>query len=292
MHVDHDAPFNDPDAAPSAELTAKLGVVVAPELLELALTHRSFAFEKGGLPHNERLEWLGDSILGEAVSVMLFGEHPDLDESQLGRRRIALVSTVSLAEIARGIGLGEYIHLGRGERLTGGRDKESILADTMEAVIGAAYLSGGHETARDLVLRLVEPLKGQAERFGVSMDPKTALQELVDEVGGGTPPAYFVEGSGPQHGRVFHATVIVGRAAAGPGTGNRAATGKPADADAGTGTGTSTAADPRHATELVRGQGEGRSKRQAEMAAALAAWKTLAARRDATGTSRTSLAGE
>lgn len=248
MPVDYDAQDNDPDAKPSAELAQRLGVVVAPELLALALTHRSFAFEKGGIPHNERLEWLGDAILGEAVSVMLFEEHPDLDESQLGRRRIALVSTVSLAEIARGIGLGAYIHLGRGEDRSGGRDKDSILADTMEAVIGAVYRSGGHEVARDFVRRLVEPLKGQTERFGVAMDPKTALQELVDELGGGTPPAYSVEGSGPDHDRVFHASVVVHRAA-------------------------------DDASELVRGAGEGRSKRQAEMAAALAAWNTLADRR-------------
>lgn len=241
MPVDPDAHLDDPDAVPSAQLANRLGVVVVPALLEQALTHRSFAFERGGLPHNERLEWLGDAILGEAVTVMLYAAHPDLDEGQLGRRRIALVSTIALAEIARGIGLGEFIHLGRGELLTGGRDKDSILADTMEAVIGATYLSGGHETARDLVLRLVEPLRGQTERFGVAMDPKTALQELADQRGG-TPPAYSVEGAGPQHDRRYTAVVTV----AGEGD-----------------------------TVLVRGEGEGRSKRQAEMAAALEAWTTL-----------------
>ncbi|KAB1650486.1 ribonuclease III [Pseudoclavibacter endophyticus] len=244
----------DPDAAPSAQLAQALGVDVVPDLLELALTHRSYAFEQGGLPHNERLEWLGDAILGEAVTVMLYLAHPELNEGQLGRRRIALVSTVSLAEIARGIGLGAYIHLGRGEQLTGGRDKDSILADTMEAVIGAAYLSCGHEVASDLVRRLVEPLRGQTERFGVAMDPKTALQELVDTLGGEA-PAYRVEGEGPQHDRVYRAQVTVASAS---GTG-------------------------RAAAPLIRAEGEGRSKRQAEMAAALAAWNELSSARDAPG---------
>ncbi|MGO2113125.1 MAG: ribonuclease III [Pseudoclavibacter sp.] len=253
MAVDiNDAHPIDPDVPPAAQLAQTLGVDVVPELLELALTHRSYAFEHGGLPHNERLEWLGDAILGEAVTVMLYRAHPDLDEGKLGRRRIALVSTVSLAEIARRIGLGQYIHLGKGERQTGGRDKDSILADTMEAVIGAAYLSGGHEVATDLVLRLVEPLRGQSERFGVAMDPKTALQELVD-TRGGAPPVYDVEGAGPQHDREYTAVVTV---AAGKGTKSASGT-------------------------LVRGEGVGRSKRQAEMAAALAAWNELSAGRDA-----------
>ena len=118
-------------------LTEKLGVEIDAELLGLALTHRSFAYENGGLPHNERLEFLGDSVLGLAVTTMLYTRHPELEEGSLAKRRASVVSTVALAEVARGIGLGEHIRLGRGEELTGGRDKDSILADAMEAVIGA-----------------------------------------------------------------------------------------------------------------------------------------------------------
>ena len=245
MAVDSDGTMHDPDATPSARLTEVLGVVVVPELLERALTHRSYAFEHGGLPHNERLEFLGDSILGQAVTVMLFESHPDLDEGQLAKRRAALVSTIALAEIARGIGLGAYLHLGRGEQQTGGRDKDSILADTMEAVIGATFLSQGGEVARDLVLRLVEPLREQSERFGAAMDPKTALQERAVERGGGA-PQYSIESSGPDHDRRFTATVRVLR---------------DSGAEAG--------------TELARASGEGTSKKHAEMAAALEAWRLL-----------------
>ena len=104
------------------------------ELLERALTHRSYAYEHGGIANNERLEFLGDSIFGQAVTVMLFTENPDLDEGDLAKRRASLVSTVALAEVARIIGLGPHLRLGRGEELTGGRDKHSILADTVEAI--------------------------------------------------------------------------------------------------------------------------------------------------------------
>ncbi|WP_300268740.1 ribonuclease III family protein, partial [Microbacterium sp.] len=153
-------------ATPLAE---KLRVDIDPELLALALTHRSYAYEHGGIPHNERLEFLGDSILGQAVTVMLFTTLPDIDEGQLAKRRASVVSTVALAEVARSIGLGEHLLLGRGEEQTGGRDKDSILADTMEAVIGATYLSAGPDAATDLVLRLTEPLLADPERYGAAM---------------------------------------------------------------------------------------------------------------------------
>ena len=122
-------------------LTEKLGVDIDAELLGLALTHRSYAYEHGGIPHNERLEFLGDSILGQAVTVMLYTTLPDVDEGALAKRRASVVSTVALAEVARTIGLGAYLKLGRGEENTGGRDKDSLLADATEAIIGAAYLS-------------------------------------------------------------------------------------------------------------------------------------------------------
>lgn len=216
-------------------LAEKLRVDIDPELLALALTHRSYAYEHGGIPHNERLEFLGDSILGQAVTVMLFTTHPDIDEGQLAKRRASVVSTVALAEVARGIGLGEHLLLGRGEEQTGGRDKDSILADTMEAVFGATYLSAGPEAATELVLRLTEPLLADPERYGAAMDPKTNLQELAARLGS-PPPAYSVLASGPDHDRRFTATVLVGD---------------------------------------VSTTGDGTSKKTAEMAAALSAWRAL-----------------
>ena len=159
------------DSAGAQALIEKLGVDIDAELLERALTHRSYAYEHGGIPHNERLEFLGDSVLGIAVTVMLFTTHPDLDEGELAKRRASVVSTVALAEVARAIGLGAHLRLGRGEEQTGGRDKDSILADTMEAVFGATYLSAGAKAAEALVLRLTEPLLADPERYGAAMDP-------------------------------------------------------------------------------------------------------------------------
>lgn len=211
---------------------------IAPELLELALTHRSYAYENGGLPHNERLEFLGDSILGQAVTVMLYTENPDLDEGELAKRRASLVSSVALAEVARAIGLGQYIRLGRGEDMTGGHDKSSILADTVEAVIGAVFLDSGPEVATAFVLRLIRPLLEDPDRFGAAMDPKTSLQELSSRIGRGL-PSYSVKDSGPDHSKRFHATVSLG--------GEQVAT------------------------------GTGTSKKQAEMSAALEAWTLLQA---------------
>jgi ribonuclease-3 len=186
-----------------------LGVVIAPALLEQALTHRSFAYEHGGLAHNERLEFLGDSILGQAVTVMLYTENPGLDEGDLAKRRSSLVSSVALAEVARSIGLGSYLRLGKGEEQTGGRDKSSILADTVEAVIGATYLDRGGDVATALVLRLITPLLDDPDRFGTAMDPKTNLQELSARLGRGL-PSYQLSDSGPDHSKQFHATVLLG----------------------------------------------------------------------------------
>jgi ribonuclease-3 len=219
-----------------AGLTDVLGVVIDPELLELALTHRSYAYEHGGLAHNERLEFLGDSILGQAVTVMLYRDNPTLDEGELAKRRASLVSSVALSEVARAIGLGAHVRLGKGEELTGGRDKSSILADTVEAIIGAAYLSLGGEKATALVLRLIVPLMDNPERFGAAMDPKTSLQELAARLGRGL-PNYQVTDSGPDHSKRFHATVLLGK------------------------------------VEIATGDGS--SKKQAEMAAALDAWTQL-----------------
>ena len=236
-HSDHTGIGSVSETDPGVVVFARqLGVDVSYELLDLALTHRSYAYEHGGLPHNERLEFLGDSILGQAVTVMLYRENPDLDEGDLAKRRASLVSAVALAEIARLIDLGAHLRLGRGEELTGGREKSSILADCLEAVIGAVYLSAGPEDATAFVLRLMEPLLADPDRFGAAMDPKTSLQELSTRIGKGL-PQYLVTDSGPDHSKRFHAVVsLVGEQIA---------------------------------------EGDGTSKKQAEMAAALAAWAVL-----------------
>ncbi|CAG7622006.1 ribonuclease III [Leucobacter soli] len=214
------------DAEPAREtdgFLAPFDVSVDPDLLELALTHRSWAFEHGGAPHNERLEFLGDSILGQAVTVKLFRDFPDLDEGELAKRRAALVSTVALAEIARRIDLGAQLRLGVGEERTGGRGKDSILADTVEAIIGAVYLSTDPGTAADFVLQLVDPLLDDPERFTIALDPKTTLQELA--AARGLPhPLYEVTSEGPDHDRRFTAHVeLDGAAGRGVGTSKKAA---------------------------------------------------------------------
>jgi ribonuclease III len=163
-------------------------------------------------------------VLGQAVTVRLFTDHPHLTEGELAKRRAALVSSAALAEIARAIDLGPHLRLGRGEELTGGRDKSSILADTMEAIFGAVFLELGPDAATELVLRLEAPLMNDTARFGAAMDPKTTLQELAARLGRGD-VAYRLTASGPDHARVFHATVVVGGAdiAAGDGTSKKQA---------------------------------------------------------------------
>lgn len=202
---------------------APFGVSVDPELLQLALTHRSWAYENGNAPHNERLEFLGDSILGQAVTVKLFTDYPEFPEGELSRRRAALVSSAALAEVARGIGVGSQLRLGVGEERSGGREKESILADAVEAIIGAVYLSTDMETAAEFVRRLVAPLLADPERFSISLDPKTTVQEEAD-ARGMTRPSYEVIGSGPDHDRRFRATVeLDGEVGTGDGISKKAA---------------------------------------------------------------------
>ena len=146
-----------PGAQAPASLVTKLQVPVGQELLERALMHRSYAYENGGLPTNERLEFLGDSVLGVIVTDTLFRSYPDLPEGQLAKLRAAVVNMRALAGVARGLKLGAYVRLGKGEEGTGGRDKSSILADTLEAVIGAVYLDQGLNVADGLVHRLFDP---------------------------------------------------------------------------------------------------------------------------------------
>ena len=194
-----------------SELLSALGVSLDAELLMLALTHRSYAYEHGGLPPNERLEFLGDAVLGVVITDRLYREHPDLPEGQLAKLRASVVNMHALARVARQLGeggLGTYLLLGRGEELTGGRDKASILADGLEAVIGAVYLQHGIETARELVHRLFAQLLKEAPLRGAGLDWKTSLQELTAAASLGV-PEYQVEEQGPDHRKEFTATVLV-----------------------------------------------------------------------------------
>jgi ribonuclease III len=222
--------------SPYAQLEAALGFALDPALLERALTHRSYAYEHGGLPTNERLEFLGDSVLGLVVTDTLYRNHPDLPEGQLAKLRAAVVNMRALADVGRILDLGKYLRLGKGEEATGGRDKSSILADTLEALIGAVYLDRGLREAEALIHRLFDDVIVQAARLGAGLDWKTSLQELTANAGLGV-PEYIVAEDGPDHAKTFTASVRV--------------------------------------RGVDYGAGTGRSKKEAEQQAAQAAWSSL-----------------
>lgn len=202
-----------------AALESALEVELADRgLLELALTHRSYAFEAGGLPTNERLEFLGDAVLGLVVTDSIYRRYPDATEGWLAKVRAAAVSTQSLAKVARRLGLGEQVRLGKGEEQSGGRDKDSILADTMEAVIGAVYLDRGLEVAAALVRHLFGGLLDDIVNRRGSLDYKTSLQELT-AAALATLPAYHLTETGPDHAKRFTAVATVGGEALGRGRG-------------------------------------------------------------------------
>jgi ribonuclease-3 len=228
-------------ARAAAWLLDALGVELPGDLLILALTHRSYAYEHGGLPTNERLEFLGDSVLGLVVTDELYRSQPDLPEGQLAKLRASVVNMNSLAGVARDLGdggIGPHLLLGRGEETTGGRDKDSILADALEALIGAIHLGRGLDTAAAIVHRLFDPLLAEAATRGAGLDWKTSLQELGAARGLG-PPSYRVEDDGPDHAKTFTAAVLLaGR---------------------------------------VWGSGSGRTKKAAEQEAAEVAWRALSA---------------
>jgi ribonuclease III len=202
-----------------ADLRDALGVPVEVASLERALTHRSFAYENANPPTNERLEFLGDSVLGLVVTDTLFRDYPTLPEGQLAKLRAAVVQMRALAEVARELSLGAYIRLGRGEEVTGGRNKSSILADTLEAVIGAVYIDCGLAAASALVHRLFDPVIARSARLGAGLDWKTSLQELTAAQLLGVPD-YQVEESGPDHQKSFRAAVRIGGRVLGTGSGH------------------------------------------------------------------------
>ena len=202
-----------------AALCTTLGVPdMDHEDLTHALTHRSYSYEHGGIPHNERLEFLGDSVLGIVVTDALFRGHPDLPEGQLAKLRAAVVSAKALAEVARTLGIGEYILLGRGEESSGGRNKVSILSDTMEAIIGAVYMRFGIDRAFEVVHGIFDPVIAEAAELGAGLDWKTSLQEISANHGLGV-PHYELEGTGPDHDKVFTARVLIGELSFDGGTG-------------------------------------------------------------------------
>jgi ribonuclease-3 len=219
------------------ELQRRLGVEFGDDAgLELALSHRSFCAEHLDVESNERLEFLGDAVLGLVVTDYLYRRYPGVPEGELAKVRAAVVNAEVLAEIARDVGLGSALRLGKGEDSSGGREKTSILSDALEAVIAAVYLDGGWATAERVVLSLVESRIVEAAAGPGDRDYKSLLQELAarrfDRL-----PRYQVRDEGPDHAKRFYAVVLVGGEA--------------------------------------RGEGEGRSKKQAEQAAARAAWQDL-----------------
>ncbi|MTD13522.1 ribonuclease III [Nakamurella sp. YIM 132087] len=219
-----------------AVLSDRLGIELDAELVVLALTHRSYAYEHGGLPTNERLEFLGDSVLGVVITDALYRTHPDLPEGRLAKLRASIVNMYALAGVGRAIGLGGMLQLGRGEELTGGRDKPSIVSDAVEAVLGAVYLQHGLEPARGVIHRLFGELLVQAPRMGAGLDWKTSLQELAASQGLGV-PEYRITEDGPDHAKTFAATVLLGG--------------------------------------IERGEGAGRTKKEAEQQAASAAYEQI-----------------
>jgi ribonuclease-3 len=200
-----------PEPAEQSGLAKALGVEIDAELLRRALTHRSYAYEHGGLPHNERLEFLGDAVLGIVITDTLYRAHPELSEGKLAKLRASVVNMRALAAVARTIGpggLGSYVLLGRGEEATGGRDKASILADTLEAILGAIYLQLGLPAAGRVVHKLFDDLLGDVATIGAGLDWKTSLQELTAERGLGV-PEYVMTASGPDHEKTFTAQAQV-----------------------------------------------------------------------------------
>ncbi len=187
----------------------ELGITIDPQLFELALVHRSYSYENGAIPHNERLEFLGDAVLGIVITEHLYLRFPDLPEGRLAKLRAAVVNAHALADVARGLELGSLLRLGKGELATGGADKSSILADAFEAVLGALHLSAGRDAADAFVHTLFDPLVEAANGLGAGLDWKTSLQELCSELELGA-PVYAVTESGPDHDKRFEAVAVIG----------------------------------------------------------------------------------
>lgn len=222
-----------------AALLAALGIALPADLLTIALTHRSYSYENGGLPTNERLEFLGDAVLGLTITEELYRRHPERSEGDLAKLRASIVNTQALADVGRGLtdeGLGSHLFLGKGEENSGGADKSSILADGVESLLGAVYLEHGLAGAREVIMRLFGELLDTAPTLGAGLDWKSSLQELTATRGLGA-PSYVVTSTGPDHDKEFSATVVV--------------------------------------NGVEYGNGVGRTKKEAELKAAASAWNAL-----------------
>jgi ribonuclease III len=208
-----------PVEASLESLDRALGVSFSDAALrQAALTHRSYAFEQGTDVTNERLEFLGDSVLGLIVTDMAYASNPELPEGALAKLRAAIVNMYALADVARSLHLGDMVLLGKGEELSGGRDKSSILADALEAVFGAIYLDRGLDVTRELIERLFRPRMEAYVRGEGDRDYKTILQELASQELSSM-PEYRLEERGPDHAKEFTATVYVAGEALGSGMG-------------------------------------------------------------------------
>jgi ribonuclease-3 len=222
-----------------APLLDALGVDLPDDLLTIALTHRSYAYENGGLPTNERLEFLGDAVLGLVVTAEIFTKYPDRTEGELAKLKSAVVNTQALAQIARELaddGLGAHLLLGRGEVASGGAHKSNLLADGLESLLGAIYVQHGHEIAHKVIIRLFGDLLETAATLGAGLDWKTSLQELAAARRLGV-PSYSITSTGPEHDKQFTARAVV--------------------------------------NGVDYGAGEGRTKKEAEQQAAAAAYAAL-----------------
>jgi len=192
-----------------------------PDLLRTALTHKSYTNERalGGAEHNERLEFLGDAVLGLIVSRVLYAQTPELAEGEMTRIRSEVVSEPSLAVLARQLGLGNKLNLGRGEEMSGGREKDSLLANAFEALLGAVFVDGGYEVACLIGDQLLDPILAEARQRKHGLDYKTRLQELM-QAQHGRPPVYILKGiQGPDHQRIFEVEVQINGNIIGHGTG-------------------------------------------------------------------------
>ena len=208
-------------------------------MLELAFTHGSYSRENGGVPTNERLEHLGDSVLELIITGELYKKFPDVDESRLSKMRAGLVNNPALVPLAKELELGQYLRIGKGEEVTGGREKNSILANAFEALVGAIYLEKGYLVTEEIILKWFRPTIESSDALDLGMDAKTALQELA-AAAGFSAPEYEVTEFGPDHNKSFKAVAIVSN----------------------------------EKFEV----GEGKSKREAEQAAARFAYEELSAR--------------
>lgn len=200
-----------------------------PDLLRAALTHRSYNSEDPDARDYERLEFLGDAVLQLAVTERIYADYPDMPEGQMAKLRAAVVNEDVLAGVALRLGVGSHLRVGKGEEVTGGREKSSILSDVVEAILGAVYLDAGYATAAEITLNhLADEIDQRAHAPGVE-DFKTRLQEVLAKKG--SKPEYRVSDEGPDHDKVFHAEVMVDGRLIGAGSGTSKKTAEQAAAE-------------------------------------------------------------